>query len=247
MDRCHSWLLTSKEPVMTRLSWRRRWRLLLSVVAFMDVRFFSTKRSVGFFWLNAAETWIDIASTVADKVSHCCRWLLIVDVVDVVVVMKLIVYLIDWVKLAMCRWDWAIFSACHHPRYIHSLNNFESMLLLLWPSSFSINLCRTCFQNWWTSWRETKRFRSSTPTGSRRVESSTVSSCWVRNPPTSSGSTPPSQEPLGCLLWVPSFVYGRQRLRTLSWLCRRWSSACGRMRFEDWCFWFDRPLVFSYF
>jgi len=32
-------------------------------------RAFSEKRTVGLFWLNVAETWIDISSNVADKVS----------------------------------------------------------------------------------------------------------------------------------------------------------------------------------
>ena len=31
--------------------------------------FFSEKRTVGIFWHNAAETWIDISSNTADKVN----------------------------------------------------------------------------------------------------------------------------------------------------------------------------------
>ncbi len=33
--------------------------------------FYSEKRTVGMFWLNAAETWIDLSSNIADKVK---RW-----------------------------------------------------------------------------------------------------------------------------------------------------------------------------
>ena len=29
---------------------------------------FSSKRTVGLFWLNAAETWVDVNSNIADKV-----------------------------------------------------------------------------------------------------------------------------------------------------------------------------------
>ena len=32
--------------------------------------FYSEKKTVGIFWHNAAETWIDISSNTADKVSN---------------------------------------------------------------------------------------------------------------------------------------------------------------------------------
>ena len=38
----------------------------------------SASKSVGLLWLNAAETWIDISSSTADKVcSTCIRWSLL--------------------------------------------------------------------------------------------------------------------------------------------------------------------------
>lgn len=39
-------------------------------VLFFFLSFLSEKNTVGLFWNNAAETWIDIKSNVADKVLH---------------------------------------------------------------------------------------------------------------------------------------------------------------------------------
>ena len=41
----------------------------------MCVCFVSEKRTVGMFWHNAAETWIDISSNTADKVGESPLWL----------------------------------------------------------------------------------------------------------------------------------------------------------------------------
>lgn len=52
------------EIVQNTLSW-----LLLNLYNCLSLCF-SDQRTVGIFWHNAAETWIDISSTIADRVGY---------------------------------------------------------------------------------------------------------------------------------------------------------------------------------
>lgn len=128
----------------------------------------SAQRTMGIFWLNAAETWVDISSNTAGKVRHT----------QLVSKSFSPLFPVRHLSTTLCIDIEGYSQREHTPSY---------------PYSGSLWLCRQCLARCWTTFRAPVRRHRQTCVGSQRAASSTSSSCWDPLPLMSSPSTPHSQ------------------------------------------------------
>ena len=158
----------------------------------------NTQRTTAIFWLNAAETWVDISSNTAGKVRPKKAFILTHNECPH-----------TFLPLTV-----TVNAAPIHTLYCHKHQCQANKTLTHTPThtqththTDACGLClnRPCLARCWTTFRVPARRRRQTCAGSPRAASSTSSSCWGPPPQMCSPSMPRSQVRLLPLRHTQSF------------------------------------------